>query len=60
MTALNMHLPVCTAQIACDGARVKTGNSICYRCRDKAEKRNKPPPPLKGEKAALSKSERKR
>lgn len=59
MTTLNMHLPVCASQIACDGARIRTGNTICYKCRDKMAKRNKPPPPLRGEHTELTRSERK-
>lgn len=49
MTVLNLHLPVCTAQVACDGAQVKTGNTVCHRCKKKLEDRNKPAPKLRGE-----------
>lgn len=44
----NMHLPVCLAQIACDGTTVKQAGTDCAKCREKMAKRSKAPPPLRG------------
>lgn len=55
----NMSLPICKLQIACDGSVVKAGSTTCYRCREKQAKKNRPPPPLRGENTCVSGAERK-
>lgn len=55
---VNMQLPLCSVQVACDGAVIKQGASACHRCREKLAKKNKAPPALKGAKTCVSGAER--
>ena len=52
-----MKTPICTKMVACDGSNLVGKNRIekgyCGKCEEALAKRNKPPPPLKGENSAL-------
>ena len=53
----NMHTPICSKQIACDGANLSGPGSkergYCVKCKEAMEKKNKPPAPLKGANTVL-------
>lgn len=58
---VNMNLPLCTLQVACDGAVIKKGSTACHRCRDKQAKKErmaKSAAILRGENTCVSGSER--
>lgn len=55
--SVNLRMPICSLQIACDGVAVKGENAVCYKCRDKQAKKAKTPPPLRGATLCVTKKE---
>lgn len=55
--SINMQLPICQVQLACDGTIMRPGATVCSKCRDKQAKANKPPPPLRGDNTCITKAE---
>jgi hypothetical protein len=54
----NMHTPICSKQIACDGGNLSGPGSkkrgYCVKCKEAMERKTKKPPPLRGENTALN------
>jgi hypothetical protein len=51
-----LQTPMCTKMIACDGVNLVSAareRGYCNKCGDAMAKKNKAPPPLKGENSAL-------
>ena len=58
----DMRVPICTAQVACDGVNlnaVSRERGYCGKCRDAMDKKkNKEQPPLRGANTALREVQR--
>ena len=58
MCASRLHVPTCTAQVACDGenlAKARIESGICGKCAEALAKKNKAPKPLRGVNTAIPK-----
>lgn len=54
----SLHAPMCESKVACDGADLRHGRTICYSCQKALEKKARQSTRLRGENTAISQYER--